>query len=194
MPPAQVRFAAGASQAPTLHAARAELAAAEWRREAARQGLAGSKLAEDVAVLGAGEEHRRHLSAASAGKKQLLDEMRAVRDRVHSQLRSQQRQGRVEAEVANRELVNAGKRAMDARAEAERWHAKAAETEAQRRATWVRTETHLERHRRAHEDRVDDASRHAASRELHGQTLREEAGLAFKDGGVWGSQSGLGIR
>jgi len=164
-----------------LAAARADLAHAEWRREAARAVAVGAKIGEESAIAGAGEDHRRNLDSALAAKKQILDEVRAVRDRVHGQLRAQRQQGRLDAEIANRELVQAGKRTLDARAEADRWHAKAAEAEARRRAAWELTEARVRRYKMNQDERMEAASKLATSREEHGRRLNEETAQAFNE-------------
>lgn len=160
-------------------AARAGCEAAESRQEDARQAAERAKTVETTAIAKAGEDHREHFDGALSARKELLDEMRSVRDKVHGQLRAQRKQGRQQVDTSSRDLACAGKRNCDAEAEAELWRNNAAEAEAHRRATWERNEASFRRHKMGQDTRVAEADTLASARENHGHRLAEEASDAF---------------
>lgn len=162
-------------------AARAECAAAERRHEEARQAALREKRHETTRLATDGEDHRREVDDALAARKRILDEMSAVRSKVHSDLRLARKQGRHDTESANRALAAAGRCALDARAEAELWHAKAAEAEAHKRAIWERNEASFRRHKMGQDSRVDEAEAHSSCREDHAQRITQEAHNAFRE-------------
>mmetsp|Transcript_78670 Transcript_78670/g.197657 ORF Transcript_78670/g.197657 Transcript_78670/m.197657 type:complete len:648 (-) Transcript_78670:53-1996(-) len=160
-------------------AARAECVAMEVRHEEARKAALHEKNLESQRMASDGEEHRRQVDTVLAGRKAILDEMRATRDDMHGKLRFARKQGRNDVGSAERALARAGKRALDARTEAEAWHAKAAEAEAHRRATWERNQASFNRHKMGQDTRIAEAEDLAAQRADHGRRITEEAAAAF---------------
>eukprot|EP00439_Symbiodinium_sp_Y106_P056925 s2326_g8.t1 len=93
--------------------------------EESRQALERSRHEEDRRLREAAVEHRKKAQEERAATKQVLTEMRQVRQKVHGQLRAAQAQAFHSTNGSHQALVRAGKRALTARSHTEQWEAQA---------------------------------------------------------------------
>jgi hypothetical protein len=109
----------------------------------------------------------------------ILGELKAVRSKVQDKLLETRAKGIQGVGTKERWLARAGQRALDARAEAERWQAKAAKEDSRTRRVFSEEEKHLDRVRTAMGARVSNAQTHGADRVDLSHTLVEETSLNF---------------
>jgi len=103
------------------HSHRNKLTAAEWDAENKRRLALRAKHAEKDALGHLDDSHRLHTHHLLNGRKNILDEVRSVRDGMHSKLRTAKATARHESGVGDRALARAGHIALSARGEADRW-------------------------------------------------------------------------
>jgi len=155
-------------------ATRAELTALERHAERERQTALHEKHTELNRLANKEDEHRRQVDKALNAKKQLLDDVRSVRDKMHSNFRVAKAKGAHDFGVADRALARAGQVALSARGDAERWHAAADAREQLQRTVGARTEDSLARMQEGSAVRVAEARAHGEDRAETGLRLTEE--------------------
>jgi len=98
---------------------------AQYEAERQRQVLLNEKSKEVSSLAKAGEVRRQQVMEVSVAKRRILDEMRAVRTNMEEKTCAARARGNHNMGVANRALARAGKTALSARGESERWQARA---------------------------------------------------------------------
>jgi len=158
-----------------LSAVRCELTATEWQVERQRQAAQHEKNLEVNRLAHAREAHRQQISEETTAKKEILGEMRRVRDQVHGKLAASKARTVLSKGVAGRALAQAGQRALTAREASEAWQDRAAQVESRARGVMSRGEEGLATARKAATERVAEAQAQGAARIEYGQRLLEEA-------------------
>eukprot|EP00930_Biecheleria_cincta_P005499 TRINITY_DN106430_c0_g1_i1.p1 TRINITY_DN106430_c0_g1~~TRINITY_DN106430_c0_g1_i1.p1 ORF type:complete len:628 (-),score=175.54 TRINITY_DN106430_c0_g1_i1:38-1855(-) len=145
-------------------ALRVEAASLDRQAEQQRQALQHEKHLEDQRLRKANEEHRRKVQEEAAAGKKVLDEMREVRNKMHSKLQSQRANAFNDVSAANVALARAGQRALTARGEHEHWQAQASVTESRATATKLRELEVRDFVKEATSQRTQDAKEHSEAR------------------------------
>jgi hypothetical protein len=113
----------------TLAAQWASVDAAFEEAEKRRQALEKERNRELTTLVKAAEGRRQEVADATAAKKRILDEMRVVRNKMEDKVVSARGLGNRNMGGADRALARAGKNALTARGDSERWQARAKDVE-----------------------------------------------------------------
>lgn len=154
---------------------RAVLTGAEVESEHRRQTQLHSKHQELNVLANFRDDHLRQVDETLAARKQIFDEMQAVRSNTQDKLLSARSKGAQGTSVASQALARAGKHALDARTESERWQSRAAVEEARQRAIEQREKQVVAQKQEAARQRVRDAQQHAISQSATDRALVAEA-------------------
>ncbi|CAJ1355621.1 unnamed protein product [Effrenium voratum] len=117
--------------ASALEAMRRDCAAAELVAEKRRQELEKAKHSEDQKLRELHVEQTQKAHEDRAASKRVLDEMKQVRRKVHSQLRAAEAKAFHSIDASHNALARAGQRALTARQHTDQWEAHADITERQ---------------------------------------------------------------
>mmetsp|Transcript_12176 Transcript_12176/g.23642 ORF Transcript_12176/g.23642 Transcript_12176/m.23642 type:complete len:650 (-) Transcript_12176:100-2049(-) len=153
---------------------RTKLTAAEWKSENSRRLALRAKHAEKDALGLADDEHRHKTHRVLAGRKKILDEMRQVRDKTHSNLRFTKATARHDASIADRALARAGHLALSARGEGDRWRGLADSQEGRARTVLASAEHSLARTREVSRTRALEAQLQGDEHAVRAQKRTEE--------------------
>jgi len=143
---------------------------AEKQRQALQQGRAK----EVNALAKAKEGHRLQVGEVCVAKRRILDEMRAVRITQEDKVMSARGRCNHNMGVANRALARAGKNALTARGESERWQARAQHVEASFSDAKAREAEVLATMQEASRARASEADELSANRMQLGERLVSE--------------------
>eukprot|EP00927_Polykrikos_kofoidii_P048564 TRINITY_DN42828_c0_g1_i1.p1 TRINITY_DN42828_c0_g1~~TRINITY_DN42828_c0_g1_i1.p1 ORF type:complete len:603 (-),score=150.44 TRINITY_DN42828_c0_g1_i1:84-1892(-) len=163
-----------------LDARRIEVDVAERRAEHGRIATQRERRLELDKLARSHEDHARQVDGSLSARKQILDELTVVRNKVHDKMLATRAKGTHGVGAADRALARAGKRALDANVEADRWQANAAREHARQRQTLTAEQAHLNKVRWEMDKRVAAAQDRGSERVSVAQELLEEASMDFE--------------